>query len=72
MTGSSGKERSERAAEILDDLGFISGSAGITSNAILFFEDMQKRLRDCRDKNAEFYCSEKQLEWLEAIQEKVT
>jgi hypothetical protein len=62
-------ERSEAATAILDDLGFISGSAAITSNAVLFFEDMQKRLKLCRERNTEFYCSEKQLEWLEHIKE---
>ena len=65
-------ERAERAREILDEIGLISGSAQITSNAILFVEDMQKKLRASRDRKTAFFCSEKQLEWLEAIYEKVS
>jgi hypothetical protein len=66
------EDRADRATELLDDMGLISGGAGVTSNAILFVEDMQRRLRDCRARRTSFYCSERQLEWLEAIYEKVS
>ena len=62
----------ERAAEILDGIGLLSGSAPVTSAAILFVEDMQKKLRASRDRKTAFWVSEKQLEWLEAIYEKVS
>ena len=68
----SAQDRSERACEILDEIGLISGSAGITSAAILFVEDMQHRLSDCRARKTGMFCSERQLEWLEAIYEKVS
>ena len=66
------EERSERACEILDEIGLISGSARITSGAILFVEDMQRRLADSRARKTGMFCSERQLEWLEAIYEKVS
>ena len=68
----SASERAERAKNLLDEIGLISGSAHITSAAILFVEDMQKRLQESRDRKTEFFCSERQLEWLEHIYEKVS
>lgn len=62
----------ERAAEILDEIGFISGSSPITSNAILFVGEMQERLSTARAMDSRFRCSEKQLNWLEQIYEKVS
>lgn len=62
-------ERAEAAANILDEIGFISGSAGITSNAMLFVEDMQEKLSESRKGRTDFWCSEKQLDWLESIKE---
>lgn len=41
-------ERAEAAENILDEIGFISGSAAITSNAVLFVGDMQEKLSESR------------------------
>jgi hypothetical protein len=64
-------ERAIAAENILDEIGFISGSARISSNAILFVGDMQEKLSTARAREKQFYCSEKQLEWLESIREQV-
>lgn len=65
------EERSEAAANILDEIGFVSGSASISSNAILFVGDMQEKLSTARAKRTTFFCSEKQLDWLEHIRESI-
>jgi hypothetical protein len=65
------EDRAVAAEIILDEIGFISGSAHISSNAILFVGDMQERLSTARARGNKFYCSEKQLDWLEKIHEQV-
>jgi hypothetical protein len=65
--------RSERAADILDEIGTVEPDyrLGITDTAAIFVEEMQDRLADCRARRIELACSEKQLAWLESIQEKL-
>jgi hypothetical protein len=66
-------ERSIRAQTILDEIGIISLDIphGVYTNAVEFVADMQDRLEGARARKQEFWVSERQLEWLEGIYEKV-
>ena len=67
------EERAEKAAVILDEIGLIlpDYKLGITDGSANFVDDMQERLEECRARRIPLACSEKQLEWLEGIQEKL-
>lgn len=63
--------RAEKAAEILDDIGIVTPDykRHITDGSANFVADMQERLEECRARKIPLVCSEKQLQWLEIIQE---
>lgn len=71
---SASQERSERAQVILDEIGEISLDIRnqVYTNAVEFVSDMQDRLEDSRARKTFFWVSERQLEWLEAIYDKVS
>lgn len=69
------QDRAEAAAEILDDIGVVLPNyrLGITEQAADFVSDMQTWLEQSRVDPARrrFRCSQAQLIYLEAIQEKL-
>jgi ribosome-binding protein aMBF1 (putative translation factor) len=67
------QERSDLAAEILDEIGRVDVDyrRGVTDQSAMFVEDMQQRLEDARARRGWLACSERQLAWLESIREKL-